>query len=337
MISGNPSVKFELISQMVAQENNRMTVTELCAIAHVSRSGYYRWVDAASKRAEREKTDHDDFELILWAYRKRGYTKGARGIYMCLLHRQPAVIMNLKKIRRLMDKYGLMCPIRRANPYRRMAKALQTNYVAQYLLDRKFREFGPRMVLLTDITYIPYNGTFAYLSTILDAFTKQILAYVLSESLEVDFVLETVNQLIERHGISLKAETLINSDQGSHYTSYSFIQLIKDKGLRQSMSHRGNCWDNAPQESFFGHMKDHIMGKIDPCADFSQVKLVIDDYMDYYNKERYQWELAKLSPDEFYQFVITKNYPIKIKNPPSADTFLHIKPGDVSDLKNHMD
>ena len=337
MISGNPSVKFELISQMVARENNRMTVTELCAIAHVSRSGYYRWVDAAPKRAEREKTDHADFELILWAYRKRGYTKGARGIYMCLLHRDPAVIMNLKKIRRLMEKYGLMCPIRKANPYRRMAKALQTNHVAQYLLDRKFREFGPRTVLLTDITYIPYNGTFAYLSTILDAFTKQILSYVLSESLEVDFVLETVNQLIERHGISLKAETLINSDQGSHYTSYSFIQLIKDKGLRQSMSHRGNCWDNAPQESFFGHMKDHIMGKIVSCAEFSQVKLVIDDYMDYYNKERYQWELAKLSPDEFYQFVITKSYPIKIKNPPSADSFLHVKTADVPDLKNHMD
>ena len=166
MISGNPSVKFELISQMIAQENNQMTVTELCAIAHVSRSGYYRWVDAAPLREER----------------------------MCLLHREPAVIMNLKKIRRLMDKYGLMCPIRKANPYRRMAKALQTSHVAQYLLERKFREFGPRMVLLTDITYIPYGGTFAYLSTILDAFTKQILSYVLSDSLEVDFVLETVNQ-----------------------------------------------------------------------------------------------------------------------------------------------
>ena len=147
---------------MIAQENNQMTVTELCAIAHVSRSGYYRWVDAAPLREEREKADQANFELILWAYQKRGYTKGARGIYMCLLHREPAVIMNLKKIRRLMDKYGLMCPIRKANPYRRMAKALQTSHVAQYLLDRKFREFGPRMVLLTDITYIPYGSTFAY-------------------------------------------------------------------------------------------------------------------------------------------------------------------------------
>ena len=98
MISGNPSVKFELISQMIAQENNQMTVTELCAIAHVSRSGYYRWVDAAPLREEREKADQANFELILWAYQKRGYTKGARGIYMCLLHREPAVIMSWAKV-----------------------------------------------------------------------------------------------------------------------------------------------------------------------------------------------------------------------------------------------
>ena len=147
----------------------------------------------------------------------------------------------------------------------------------------------------------------------------------------------TVNQLIEKHGVSLKAETLINSDQGCHYTSYSFIQLIKDKGLRQSMSHRGNCWDNAPQESFFGHMKDHIMRKIASCAEFSQVQLIVDDYMDYYNKDRYQWDLAKLSPDEFYQFVTTKVYPIDVRNPPSADSFLQAKPADVPNPMDHVE
>ena len=86
------------------------------------------------------------------------------------------VIMNLKKIRRLMDKYSLSCPVRKANPYRRMARALKTSSVADNLLQREFECCGPRMVLLTDITYLPYNGTFAYLSTILDAFTKQILS-----------------------------------------------------------------------------------------------------------------------------------------------------------------
>ena len=166
---------------------------------------------------------------------------------MALLHMDPPVVMNLKKIRRLMDKFNLSCPIRKANPYRRMAKALKTSNVADNLLQREFECYGPRMVLLTDITYLPYKGTFAYLSSILDAFTKQILAYEVSESLEVDFVLETVNLLIENHEVSFRAETIVHSDQGGgHYTSYSFINILKDKKLRQSMSRRGNCWDNAP-------------------------------------------------------------------------------------------
>ena len=170
--------------------------------------------------------------------------------------------------------------------------------------------------MLTDITYLPYAGRFAYLSTILDAFTKQILSYVLSESLEVDFVLETVERLIADHGISLHAETIIHSDQGCHYTSRSFINIVYDKKLRQSMSRRGCCWDNAPQESFFGHMKDHIRGKLSDCAVFIEVKCVIDDYIDYYNNERYQWNLAKLAPNEFYDFFITGKYPLDIPNRP---------------------
>lgn len=230
---------------------------------------------------------------------------------MRLWHMEPPVVMNVKKIRRLMKKYGLICEIRKANPYRRMAKAIKTNNVADNLVKRQFEAYGPRMVLLTDITYIPYSGVFAYLSTIIDAFTKQILSYVLSESLEVDFVLETVNLMIEKHGMALTTETIIHSDQGCHYTSCSFIQLVKDKGLRQSMSRRGNCWDNAPQESFFGRMKDHIKNQLKICGSFDEVKVIIDDWMDYYNNDRYQWRLAKLSPNEYYDYIITGKYPLK--------------------------
>jgi len=190
-----------------------------------------------------------------------------------------------------------------------MAKALRTNNVAGNILNREFALHDPRTVLLTDITYIPYNGVFSYLSTILDAFTKQILSYVLSDSLEVDFVLETVNRVVKTHELSLASNTLIHSDQGCHYTSCSFIQLIKDKGLRQSMSRKGNCWDNAPQESFFGHMKEEI--DMSSCKTFEQVKTTIDDWMDYYNNERYQWQLAKLSPNEYYQYFMTGVYPLK--------------------------
>ena len=228
---------------------------------------------------------------------------------MRMLHMKPPVNMNLKQIRRLMKKYNLLCPIRKGNPYRKIAKALKTSNYAPNILDRQFTVYGPRIVLLTDITYIPYMGDTAYLSVIMDAFTRQILAHVLSPSLEVDFVLETVEILIRDHGISLHAETIIHSDQGGHYTSHKFIEIMKDNELRRSMSRRGNCWDNAPQESFFGHMKDSI--DVSSCTEFGPVKALVDDYMDYYNKDRYQWGLCKLSPDEYYQFITTGKYPLQ--------------------------
>ena len=104
-------------------------------------------------------------------------------------------------------------------------------------------------------------------------------------------------------------ETIILSDQGVHYTSYKFIEIVNDSKLRQSMSRGGNCWDNAPQESFFGHMKDEI--NISFCKSFEEVKVLVDDWIDYYNNERYQWGLAKLSPNEYYDYITTGIYPIK--------------------------
>ncbi len=307
------SIKFELIFKTLQEPDNHLSVSDLCSIAGVSRSGYYNWLAAAPIRKAREVQDQMDFGLIVSAYQFRGYNKGIRGIHMRLLHLNPPVVMNIKKIQRLMRKYQLFCPIRKANPYRRMAKAIRTNKVADNLLQREFKAYGPRKVLLTDISYIPYNGTFCYLSTILDAFTKQVLSYVLSESLEVDFVLITVKQLVEKHGIDLSEKTLIHSDQGCHYTSHRFIEIVKDAGLRQSMSRRGNCWDNAPQESFFGHMKDEL--GFTGCTRFAEIKLIIDDWMDYYNNDRYQWQLAKLSPNEYYNYILTGNYPIPGRGP----------------------
>ena len=316
------SYKYEVIHNTLEDSPGVFSISILCELAGVSRSGYYAWLKAAPTREARELQDKADFELILAIYKRRGYAKGARSIYMGLLHMNPPVIMNIKKIRRLMKKYNLFCPIRKANPYRRMAKALKTSNYADNLLQREFECYGPRYVLLTDITYIPYNGEFAYLSTILDAYTKQILSYVLSDSLEIDFVKETVENLIRDHGITLHKETLIHSDQGSHYTSATFIQIIEDCDLRRSMSRRGNCWDNSPQESFFGHMKDHILDKVKECTEFQQIKDIVDDYVDYYNNEAYVWELCRLSPNEYYKFVTTGVYPLSIANPPRVPQVL---------------
>ena len=300
--------KYEIIHAAVHKDNNLLSVSRLCEVAGVSRSGYYAWIEAVPTREAREAADQKDFEEILTAYKFRGYAKGARGIYMRLLHTGPR--MNLKKIRRLMKKYGLKCPYRGPNPYRQMAKAIKTNTTFPNVVNREFVRGGVRKVLLTDITYIFYDGGVCYLSTILDAFTREILAYELSPNLEVGFVLKTVDGLMAEHGSTLDDTTIIHSDQGCHYTSKAFIQKLKDNQFIQSMSRKGNCWDNAPQESFFGHMKDEIRYEIAMMKTFDEVKAKIDDWIDYYNNDRYQWELSKLSPREFYQYTITGIYPL---------------------------
>lgn len=255
--------------------------------------------------------DYHDFQLILEAYQFRGYDKGVWGIYMRLLHM--GIRMNHKKIRRLMRKYQLFCPIRKANPYRRMAKALKTNAVADNRVKREFKEHGPRAILLTDITYIPLKEGFCYLSVIIDAFTMQVLSYCLSDSLEVDFVLETVNQLMSNHGNTITKNTIIHSDQGCHYTSNKFRELVENTGLGQSMSRRGNCWDNAPQESFFGHMKDELKVSAQKWSTFAEAQVAVDDWIDYYNNDRYQMGLQKMSPNEYYNYITNEIFSFNVK------------------------
>ena len=143
--------RFAAIREELADRKNILTVKELCELAGVSRSGYYNWVCSERARETREQKDRADFERILEAYRFRGYAKGARGIHMRLLHM--GVRMNVKKIRRLMRKYRLACPIRKPNPYRRLQRSIRMGSTAENLVNREFESRGPRAVLLTDITY----------------------------------------------------------------------------------------------------------------------------------------------------------------------------------------
>ena len=302
--------KYEIIHATLLKSNNDLSISRMCELAGVSRSGYYAWEEAAPMRVVREDNDRQDFDKILEAYKYRGYAKGARSIYMRLLH--TGVRMNLKKIRRLMKKYGLKCPYRAPNPYRQMAKALKTNAVYPNIVNREFTKAGARKILLTDITYIFYSGKVCYLSTIIDAYTREILAYELSPNLMVDFVLKTVTGLIATHDSLLDDTTIVHSDQGCHYTSRAFVQKLKDNHFVQSMSRKGNCWDNAPQESFFGHMKDEIRHDVERMTNFNDVKAKIVDWINYYNTDRYQWDLAKLSPREFYQYTLTGIYPLTL-------------------------
>jgi transposase InsO family protein len=274
-------------------------ISHLCKIAGISRSGYYNYFSLKSQNFRTQQNQQDEVvkEIILKAYHFKGRQKGARQIKMTL-EGQFGIIYNLKRIRRIMKKYNIFCPIRKANPYRRMMKATQEHSVLPNLLNRNFKQNTPGKVLLTDITYLFYGkGKKAYLSTIKDSSTNEILAYHLSNSLRIDIATDTLHKLKKNRKIKLSKDAFIHSDQGSHYTSPIFQNLVKRYGLGQSMSRRGNCWDNAPQESFFGHFKDEAY--IKSCKTFDELRKEIKRYMTYYNNYRYQWGLKKMTPIQY--------------------------------------
>jgi transposase InsO family protein len=234
---------------------------------------------------------------ILRAFHFKRRKKGARQIKMTL-NGQFHIVYNLKRIQRIMNKFNIVCPIRRATPYKKMLKATQEHSVMPNLLNREFKQGIPGKVLLTDITYLYYgSGQKAYLSTIKDSSTNEILAYNISNRLTLDLATDTLIELKKNKRIKLAEGAFIHSDQGVHYTSPTFQKHVKKLGLGQSMSRKGNCWDNAPQESFFGHFKDEA--DIKKCISLEELKKEIRSYMIYYNNFRYQWNLKKMTPVEY--------------------------------------
>ena len=168
-------------------------------------------------------------------------------------------------------------------------------------LNREFKQGTPRRVFCTDITYIPFNYRFAYLSVVKDISTGEVVSWDLAKHLAMDLVINTIDKL-ENEIPSLK-EIMIHSDQGFHYTSPVYIQRIRELNMLQSMSRKGNCIDNAPVESFFGHLKDEVDYK--SCRTFEELYSLIEEYMRYYNHQRRQWGLKKMTPVEYRNHLLS--------------------------------
>ena len=282
---------FELIRITIRDNNLKNVVSYLCASAGVSRSGYYNY----ERREEIDIKVRDD---ILMAISFRGYKKGSRSIKM-LLEDKFGICYNRKRIMRIMRKYNIVCPIRRKK-YK--YKVTKEHKVCKNYLQREFKQNVPGKVMLTDISYLQYgNAKTAYLSTILDASTNEILSFKVRENMKLDLVISTLNELKDNQFVHFD-DGMIHSDQGWHYTNPQFRIRAAEMGLQQSMSRRGNCWDNAPQESFFGHLKDEV--DIKHCNTFDELHTLISDYIDYYNNDRYQWNLNKMTPIQYRNYLL---------------------------------
>lgn len=258
-------------------------------MASVSRSGYYKWL----KIADKPDKDYEDYLRIKKIFDKSKGKYGWRSIKMRLN-------MNHKKIQRIMKKYDLIAKVRRKNPYKLIMKKTMEHRIFPNKLQRVFHQLVPLKVFCTDITYIPFCNSFVYLSVIKDIASGEVMAWNLSLNLEMALVLDTISKM----NLNSYENILIHSDQGFHYTSPKYIEILNEMKMNQSMSRKGNCIDNAPIESFFGHMKDEL--DYQSCASFNELFLKIKTYMKYYNCERKQWTRNKMAPVEYRNYLLSQ-------------------------------
>jgi putative transposase len=181
-------------------------------------------------------------------------------------------------------------------------KKSQEHRTFENILNRQFRQDVPLKVFCTDITYLPFNHRLAYFSAVKDIASGEIVGWNTSQHLQMDIVLGTLDSL--RKNVPSLTDILIHSDQGFHYTNPQFISQVKKLNMIQSMSRKGNCIDNAPMESFFGHLKDDVDYK--DCKTFEELSLRLEEYVKYYNQERSQWGLKKMTPVEYRNHLLAR-------------------------------
>lgn len=256
----------------------------------ISKSSYYS-ILSDDNYGMKERQDEIDFQHIRKVMDYKGFRKGTRTIYM-MLPDICGVHFGRNKILRLMRKYNCICAIRRERTELKANRELLKNNRKPNLLKRMFRLARPGDILLTDVSYLKYglNRT-EYLSCVKDAVSGRVVSHITSSGNDLNLAMDTIETLDSAE------DAIFHSDQGSLYFNDLFQNRIRKLGYRQSMSRRGNCWDNASQESFFGHMKDEC--DLSGCSTPEEVKEMIDNYVYYYNNERPQWTRNKMTPAEY--------------------------------------
>lgn len=252
---------------------------------NVPRSTYYRW--ANSELVELSKAE----EAIIELCEKTKYRYGHRKIKE-LLKRDHQIKLNRNTVQKIMQKHHLQC---RVKPKRKWKSQGESVIVAPNLLQREFHASEPNQKWVTDITYIQYGPETLYLSTMMDLFNNEIVAYKLYRHQQSPLVLHTLEEALEKRGNP--KGVIVHSDQGSVYTSYIYQNRIKEKSLVSSMSRRGNCWDNAVIESFHSNLKSEEFQYIKfNSLTLKEVEDHVDQFMKYYNEERIQEKLGYLTP-----------------------------------------
>ena len=289
------------ISELPRDITGYYTTAAVREMLGISKSTYYALLndDNYGISIKRKSNQDDvDIEVIRQVLNYKGFEKGIRQVYM-LMPKVTGEQFSIYRIRRLMNKYGIRTTIRRPNKNRKAMKELIARNKKANLLMRRFKLHRPNEVRLTDVTYLDYgDGLRAYGSASVDPVTGRLICFIISENNDLQLALDTLEAM---DSYPAKSGAILHSDQGILYMTDDFQAAVVERELTQSMSRRGNCWDNAVQESFFGHFKDEC--HYESCKTYEELQKCIAEYSDYYNNERGMWDKGKMTPTEYEKYL----------------------------------
>ena len=268
--------------------------------AKVSKSGYYYWLKHRNDRAERDRFAYGIIEKIFSDGKRK---VGVRQIAM-IARRKYGVVLNPKRICRIKREHNLITQTRRKRACLQIIKGLESRKCANEL-NMEFKTDKPDRKYSTDISYLPYRNGCAFLSATKDLATREIVAYNISDNLGLETGIKSLREKLAKMPKMKREKLLIHSDQGFHYTNPTYMETLKEYGVKQSMSRKGSCLDNAPIESFFGHLKDEV--EIRDCKSFEEVRERVSKFIEYYNNDRPQWTLKKMTPKEYRCHLLSKS------------------------------
>lgn len=273
--------------QFIRDHASQYPIALLCQVLRVARSGYYAWIHAAPRaRATQDAQLTTQIERVFTQSRR---TYGSPRVHAEL--RAQGVRCGRNRVARLMRQAQLIARCRR--PHIRTTISDPTHPVAPNTLERDFQASAPNTRWLTDITYSATAEGWLYLAVVLDLFARRVVGWAMQATLDRSVVLDALTHACQRRQVH--PGLLHHSDRGSQYTSGDYQAALARAKMDGSMSRKGNCWDNAPMESFFATLKAELPQTLFPSH--AAARSAIFDYIErWYNPYRRHSSLAYQSP-----------------------------------------
>ncbi|EIC28530.1 transposase [Methylomicrobium album BG8] len=280
-------MKYAWIQQHVSE----FTVETMCRFMQVSRSAYYAWLQRPETAGEKEDAVLTEFIKI--AFAKSRATYGTRRLKAALLGRDRTV--SRRRIGRLMREAGLACKTKRK--FKATTNSQHDQPIALNHLDRQFNVDQPNRVYAGDITSILTQEGWLYLAVVIDLYSRQVVGWSMAEHMRTQLVNDALLMAIWKR--KPEKGLMWHTDRGSQYASESHRALLARHGIRQSMSRKGNCWDNSVSESFFHTLKTERVHQ-QTYQTRSEAKQAVFEYIEvFYNRERLHSANGYRSPVDY--------------------------------------